>query len=891
MPDWRALVRARFHASGLDDDVLEEVAQHAEELYQSTLMEGGTGDAARARVDAELAGLPSRVRAARRPPPRLTPPPEPPPHRSAAVGAFVNDLVHGARLLRSRPGFAFVAIATLALGIGANTAIFSVVHSVLLEPLPFPNPHRLVMLWEADADDPEDFSIVSAPNYQDWSRLATSFSSTAIWEYQNFNLAGAPDPEQVPGMRVSSSLFTMLGVPPQIGRTFTPEEDAPGHDVLVISDALWRRRFGADPSVIGRVVRLNDRPFEIIGVMPPSFRFTQARHAVWVPIQFTKQDAGRGSHSFFAAARLRAGVDFQSARAEMLALGRQLAAAHQENTDEIATISRMDELGVGDLRGTLYMLLGAVVLVLLIACVNVANLLLAQASARRREFAIRAALGARRSRLALQLVAEGLVLASAGAAAGVALAWLGTAALAGTLPPSIKFAPFREASAVPLDPVVLGFTLVLAALTGVLFSMAPIAGTWRAPVESAIRTGGGRGATTRLTWLRHALIAGEIALAVVVLAATGLLVKSMMRLVDVDPGLVTDRVLTMTMALPQEDFYGAPERRTWCGDVNRAIGALPGVQSVGAVSHLPLSGANAGRGFSIEGRPQPPPGDGASAFYRVTCPGYFRTLGIPVLEGRDFTLQDSLGAPMAVIVNERTAAEYWPGESPVGRRIKFGSLTSSNPWLTIAGVVRDVRHFGLDEDAYPEIYRPYSQVAWPVMTVTVKTATEPMTMASAVRGALRRIDPDGPVSNIRGMDEVLAASLGIRRFPMLLLGFFSLVAFVLAAVGVYGVVGYLASQRTREIGIRMALGARRSAVERQIVARALGPVLIGLAAGLAGAFAASRAIEAMLYEVRPADPAVLTIIAVSLGAAGVLASWIPARRAAGVDPVVVLRHE
>jgi putative ABC transport system permease protein len=364
-----------------------------------------------------------------------------------------------------------------------------------------------------------------------------------------------------------------------------------------------------------------------------------------------------------------------------------------------------------------------------------------------------------------------------------------------------------------------------------------------------------------------------------------------MRLVAVDPGLDATNVLTMSMALPQADFYGEPERTTFCETLVREVGSLPGVQSVGAISHLPLSGANAGRGFAIEGRPEPPPDDSASAFYRLTCPGYFRTLGIPVMAGRDFTDDDGLSAPRVVIVNESAVEKYWPGENPLGKRIKFGNLSSDSPWLTIVGVVQDVRHFGLDTDAYREIYRPYSQTAWPVMTVTARTALEPIGMASAVRAVLRRIDPDQPVSNIRSMEEVLNESLGYRRFPMLLLGLFSGVAFALAAIGVYGVVNHVASQRQREIGIRMALGARRAAVVRLVLTRSLVPIGVGIAAGVLGAVGAARFLEALLFRVRPSDPAVLATIALVLGSAAILASWIPARRAAGVDPLIVLRQE
>jgi putative ABC transport system permease protein len=890
MPDWKALVRARLAGAAVDEEVIDEVVQHAEDLFRGLLSAGTSEEACRAAVERELADVQTVIRAARlgrtRRLVRTVEPP--PPGRLGPVRGFARDLAHGARLLAARPAFTAIAVLTLALGIGANTAVFGVVHSLLLQPLPFPAADRLVMLWESDEDDPDDFSIVSAPNFQDWTRLATSFDHTAIWEYQSFNIAGGAEPEQVAGLRVSSSIFPLLGIAPQLGRTFTEAEDQPGHDVVVISDGLWRRRFAASPAAIGQTMRLNGRPFEIVGVMPPSFRFTQ-QQAVWVPIQFNEEDAGRSSHSFYAAARLKNGVDFATAKAEMRTIGRQLAHQYEQNAGEIATISRMDELWVVSTRSTLMMLLGVTLLVLLIACVNVANLMLAQASVRQRELAIRTALGAGRGRIAAQLLAEGLVLAIAGGAAGVVLAWAGTAGLASTLPRAIRLAPFREGTLVPLDPAVLAFSLALAALTGLLFSVAPVLGALRTHPGAVLQAAGDRGGTARLTWLRSALVASEVGLALVVLTAAGLLIKSMMRLVTVDPGLDPSRVLTMTMALPQAEFYGAPERPTFCRDVVREVGSLPGVGGVGAVSHLPLSGANASRGFAIEGRPEPPPTEGASAFYRVTCPGYFQTLSIPITKGRDFTHDDTLRAPMVVVVNESTAARYWPGENPLGKRIKFGNLSSGTPWLTIVGVVRDVRHFGLDTDAYREIYRPYSQVVWPVMTITARTAIDPLVMAPAVRAALRRIDPDQPVTGIRSMEQVLDESLGARRFPMLLLGIFSAVALVLAAIGVYGVVSCVVSQRTREIGIRVALGARRASVIRLVVGRSLVPIAVGMVLGAAAALSASRLIAAMLYQVEPSDPAVLATIAAVLGGAALLASWIPARRAAGVDPVIVLK--
>ena len=894
MPDWKARVRARPAGALLDEDTVEEIAQHADELYRSAIAAGRSEPDAEAAVESEMDNLASLARAARRARrvrPRLAPDPVAP-GRTRAFAAFVRDVMYGTRLLLARPAFSTIAVLTLALGIGANTAIFSVVNSVLLSPLPFPDPDRLVMVWEQDAADPTDLYIVSAPNYQDWVTDSTAFERMAIWEYQSFNIAGAgSEPEQIPGMRASSSLFPMLGIAPQLGRTFTEAEEAPGHVVAVISDGVWRRHFGARPDVIGHPVRLNGKPFEVIGVMPATFQFTHRRFAIWTPIAFNEQDRNRTSHSFYAAARLKQGVSFDAAKAEIEALGARMEAQHEGNRGERASITRMDELGIGQLRTTLLTLLGAVGLVLLIACVNVANLQLAQASGRHREFAIRAALGAGRGRLGSQLLAEGLVLAVAGAGAGLLLAWVGTTAMAKWLPPSIRFAPFRETATVPIDPAVLAFTCGIALLTAVVFSLAPIVGAWRVAPGASLKTGGDRGGTARFTVLRATLVASELALALMVLAGAGLMIKSVARLVAVDPGLNPANVLIMDIALPQADFYGPPERTMFCADVEREVSALPGVVRAAAISHLPLSGANAGRGITIEGRPAPAPNEGASAAYRLTCPGYFAALGIPILKGRDFTHADATTAPPVAIVNETTAERYWPGQDPVGQRFKLGGFASTNPWLTVVGVARDVRHFGLDSDARREIFRPYSQAAWPVMTMTVKTAASPMTAAPAVRSALSRIDPDQPVSRVRTMDQVVQDSIGSRTFPMLLLGMFAAVALVLAAVGVYGVVSYIVAQRTREIGIRMALGARAAQVVRLVVTRALVPIGVGIVVGVTGSLAASRLLAALLYEVRPGDVTVLGMMVVLLGGAAIAASLLPAHRAAAVDPLVVLKED
>lgn len=794
---------------------------------------------------------------------------------------------YAARVLASRPSFTTVAIVTLALGIGASTAIFSLAHTLLFAPLPFAEADRLVRVWENAADNPEQITIVSAPNFRDWQQQASSFERMAIWANQQFNVATLAEPVQVLGMRASSSLFPMLGVQPQLGRTFTAEEDAPGHDVVVLGDSLWRTQFNARSDIVGQTIRVDGRPHEVIGVMPPSFIFVQRRHQLWVPIAFNDNDASRSSHSFMVAARLKPGVTFEAAKAEMTAIGSRLAKEHTDNKGEGATITRLADIGLTGLKQTFATLGGAVALLLLIACVNVANLLLAQASARQREFAIRWALGASRARLASQLLAEGLLLSLAGATGGIFVAWGAIRVMYDALPWTIVNANFRTAIGAPLATEVLLFTVAIAVVTAMLFSLAPLAGLTRDSTGATLKATGDRGGTAARSRARSVLIAAEIALAVIILAGAGLTIKSMARLLAVDPGLDPRGVVVAQLALPQKDFYGPPERTTFCDDVDRAIRPIPGVTASGAISHLPLSGASAGRGLTLEGRT--PPDGGFWAAYRLTCPGYFATLGIPVLRGRDFASSDATTAPGVAIINEELAQRYWPGEDPVGRRLKLGGPASTNRWLTVVGVVRTVRHFGLDAEVNRELFLPYSQSAWPVMSVVVKS--ESPTTAGEVRQRLRALDPDRPVAPLRTMDDVIVESTGPRRFPMLLLATFATVSLVLAVIGVFGVVSYLVTQRTREIGIRMALGARAGALTRMVIAGALAPIAAGVLVGLGGALGTSRLLGSFLYEVKPNDPGVLVAVAAVLGASGLMAAVVPARRAAAVDPLVILKEE
>jgi putative ABC transport system permease protein len=891
MPEWKTLVGLRLAEldPSIGGDVVEEIAQHAEALELRLRAEGATDAAAREQVLAQLDDLAALARAARRSRTRRAALPASPPGLSAAwLRSIPSDFKYAVRLLAARPGFTAVAAITLALGIGANTALFSIVSALFVAPLPFSQPDRLVMVWETEAGNRENAYIASAPTWQDWTARTRSFEHTALWEVQSFNVTGGSEPEQVTGMRVTAGVFPMLGVAPQLGRAFTSAEEGPGHQVVVISDALWKRRFDGRPDAIGATLQLNRTPYEVIGIMPPGFHFMRPSNAVWVPIALSETDRQRDAHSFFAAARIRDGVGFEAARAEIEAVGRGLAAEHQANRQEGATITPMRDLGVLGLRPTLAALLAAVGVVLLIGCVNVANLMLAQAAARQREFAVRRALGAAAGRIASQLFAEGLLLAIVGGLLGVAFAYAGTSALSQSLPASIRFAPFRQAADAAIDARVLAFTGVVSLLTAILFSFAPMLGAARIAPGAALKSEGERGGTSRFGNLRRLLVAAEVCLAVIVLCGAGLMVKSVQRLLAVDGGIDPANVLLIGVALPQKDMYGPPERKNFCSEVRRELSALPGVTTVGAISHLPLSGANAGRGFAIEGRIRPE--QGWSGAYRLTCPGYFASLGIRIVRGRDFNDGDTTANPGVVILNEETARRYFEGQNPLGQRIKLGRPDSEAPWLTIVGIAGDVRHFGLDSGPRREIFLPYSQAVWPSMTITVKTAVDPFSVAAASRAAVARVDPDLPISRMRTMDAIVAESIEGRRFPMLLLSLFSALALVLSAVGVYGVVSYVVSNRTRELAIRIALGASSRAVVRLVMAGALGPVGAGIVVGIAGAIASGRLLGSLLYTVAPSDPGILGSIAAVLFCTAAAACWVPARRAATVDPLTALKE-
>jgi putative ABC transport system permease protein len=814
------------------------------------------------------------------------------------MGNLFQDVRYGLRSLRGNQGFVLVAILTLALGIGANTTIFSVINNTLLKPLPFPNADRLVLVWETFGKGPDNWNIVSAPNFWDFERQSRSFESMAIFDSagRGYNLSptrSSQEAEQVSGLRVSAGFFSVLGAKPFLGRTFLPEEEMLGKDhVVVLSYGLWQSRYSGDPSLVGKTIRVDSADFTVIGVMPREFewQFWSGARQLWVPVGYTKTDFGRGDNSFICIARLKPGVSVAQASAEMEAVGKNVAAQYpKEDADMGGTVNLLSDYGMEGLRATMLTLLAAVAFVLLIACVNVANLLLARGAGRQKEFAIRLALGAPASRIARQLLTENTLLALAGGVAGLLVAALSTRLLFYAFKLDALNLPLRRIDSISMDSRVFAFALLVSCLTGLLFGVGPAVTALRTNLSGPLKEGGRTPGTGGHSRLRQVLVASEVALALVVLSGAGLMIKSMTRLLGVDPGLNPKNVLTMGMSVPQKEIYvGPPGLPRFCQDLDEYAGAIPGVLSVGAVAHLPFQG-NASRGFQIEGRPPADPGHLPGAGYSVACPNYFRTMGIPILKGREFRPQDTVNALGVIVINEKMAHDFWPKEDPVGRAIRLGG--SDGPRLTVVGVVGDVHYQGLDAPVRRQFFRPYMQAGWPVMSIVVRSISTPTAYATPVKKALANVLPDWPVSGVDTMENVVHNSTGSRRFPMLLLGVFSVLALVLAAVGIVGVVGHSVAQRTHEIGIRMALGAETMDVLRLMVNSSMVWVLVGLVAGVAGSAGLTRLLTGMLYDVRPLDPVVLGGVSLLLAAVALLASYLPARRAARIDPIAALRCE
>ena len=796
-----------------------------------------------------------------------------------------QDLLFGARMLMKNPGFTLVAIITLALGIGANSAIFSVVNAVLLRPLPFREPNQLMIVFSKT--NRIQRAGVAYPDLRDWQQQSQLFSELCALNSQSVNLTGREEPTRVVGGFVSANFFKLLQVDAAHGRGFRPGEDETGAErVAVLSHAIWRDRFGSNPQMIGQSLILNGQPFAIVGIMPEDFHFSWNDAEVWIPIQYYPNfSLERGTASAIVMGRLKTGATLKQAQAEMETIARRLAESYPAtNADRSVLVMPLQTLLVEDLRTSLLVLLGAVGFVLLIACANVANLLLARAVTRQKEMALRAALGASRLRLVRQLLTETMLLALVGGGLGLLLGVWGIKALAASsasnLPSGVK---------INLDLTVLGFTLAAVMLTGMAFGLAPALRFSRPDVHEALKEGGktSSGGSGRHR-LRGVLVVTQVALALVLLIGSGLMLRSFLKLRQVTPGFNPDHVLTLEYRVPRTKYPEGQQQWNFHRQVVERTQALPGVESASVVLALPHSGNGGSAIFIPLDRPEPPKGQEPRAQRNMADTYYFHTMQIPLLKGRVFTDQDRAESALAVIINQTMARRYWPNEDPIGKQLRF---PEGNVIGSIVGVVGDVKHGSLDEPETPQLYVPYAQRPFIFATLVVRTQPEPMSLANAVRGAVWSVDKDQPVWKVRTLESLVDRSANQNRFVMLLLIIFSALALVLAAIGIYGVISYSVSQRTQEIGVRLALGAQRGDIYRLVVGQGLTLTLIGVAAGLGASWGLTRFLSDLLFGVSSTDAVTFAGISILLTGVAWLACYLPARRATQVDPMIALRYE
>ena len=799
------------------------------------------------------------------------------------MNRLLQDLRYGLRSLLRKPGFTLIAVITLALGIGANTAIFSVVNTVLLKTLPYKDGDRLVAVWgRLKQVDQVELSPTEFADYRERSR---AFGQLAAAERANLNLTGAREPVRLEGQAVTANLFPMLGVAPLIGRTFTAEEDKANARVAVLSYGLWQKALGGQADAVGKTITLDGNTYEVIGVMPGAFQFpppvtNYKQSEIWVP-RSLENETRRAAHNLFTIGQLAPGTSFAQARAEMDGIAKQLEQEDSRRQGGVNLVPLQAQVG-RQLQPSLLILAGAVGFVLLIACANVANLMLASASARQKEIAVRLALGASRWRIIRQLLTESLLLSLVGGGLGLLLAAWGSEAIRAAGADQIP-----RADQIAVDGFVLGFTLLLSVVTGVIFGLAPALQASRADLNITLKEGGRSGSAPGRHRLRSGLVMVEVALSLVLLVGAGLLIKSFWRLVNVDPGFDTQRLLSVELSLTSERYAEELPRSIFYQQLLERLSTLPGVQAAAIVNHPPFSGRRGIDAFKIEGKPDPTGiEDTPLADARVISPDYFQMMSIPVLQGRAFNASDTRDSLQTVIINQAFAERYWPGEDPLGRRLSEGE-----GWLTVIGVVGDVRQSGLDQEAAPHVYAPYLQAPLRRSGVLVRTSSDPLSLVTAVRSQVSAIDPDQPIYNVHTMYELIAGSMSGRRLNLLLLGVFALTALTLASIGIYGVISYSVTQRIHEIGIRMALGAQSRDVLRLILKQGMTPVVVGMAAGIAGALGLTRVMSTLLFGVTANDPYTFAAIALLLGIVALVACYIPARRATRVDPMIALRYE
>ncbi len=808
------------------------------------------------------------------------------------MSTLLQDLRYGARLLFKSRGFTFVAVISLALGIGANTAVFSVVNAVLLRALPYQEPERIVLLWGDDRKRADHREQVSATDVADWRAQAKSFAAVSTYGDWRALVSGDGVPERLTAAQVGDGFFDVMQGRPLLGRVLLPAEQQDGKDfVVVLSYGLWQRRYGGDPGIVGRTLTLSGRPYTVVGVMPADFQslpkgLLDESAELYRPVAEPPDETQRSGRHLRAIARLKPGVALAAAQAEMNFIAAQLEQQHpQSNTNYGVRVTPLREDLVGRLRPTLLLLFGAVGFVLLIACANVGNLLLARSSARQKELAIRAALGAGRVRLVRQLLTESVLLALAGGALGLLAALWGTSLIEAV---GAQLVPWL--GHIALDGRVLAFTCAMSVLTGIVFGLAPAWRMSRPDLNETLKDGGrSAGAGASRSRLRSGLVVAEVALALVLLICAGLLIKSIVRLRNVDPGFEAKNVVTLSVWLPRASYPKAQDWHDIYGRVIERIEALPGVQAAGLTSTLPASGFDR-RSVELEGRTYKA-GDYPEVDNYIITPDYLHAMSIPLLRGRALTGTDDTHAPPVALVSETMARKLWPGEDPVGKRLRYYGDKVPPPWATVVGVVKDVRQYGLDMPGTMGLYVPDAQYPSFAATMVVQTASEPAALVSAIRSAVFDVNKEIAIYDVRPMAQLLADTILLRRFSMLLLGMFATLALVLATVGIYGVISYSVTQRTHEIGIRLALGAQRSDVLRLIVGHGMLLTLGGVGLGLLASFAVTRVLATLLYEVSATDPLTYTGISLLLGAVAFVACYIPARRAMRLDPMIALRYE
>lgn len=815
------------------------------------------------------------------------------------MDTFLHDIRYGLRTMRKSPGFTAVAVIALALGIGANTAIFSVVNALLLKPLPYKDAERLVLIWHTYPKLNLDQASVSAPSYIEYRDMTNSFEEVATATEWKVNLTGIGEPERLQGARVSYNLFTTLGVQPIAGRSFLAEEDQPGKNrVVVLSYGLWQRRFGGNPGLVGQTITLDGSSYDVVGIMPKGFVF-MIEVDLFTPAAFTSEDLAANNHGFeylVCVARTKPTVTVAQAGAEMNALADQLRPQFYGPNWGITVVPLREQL-VGNFRAALLILLGAVGCVLLIACANVANLLLARASARHKEIAVRTALGASRSRIVRQLLTESVLLATLGGALGLLLAYVGIRLLVLGVPEDITgfIVGWKDTS---ISTPVLGFTLGVSMLTGIVFGLVPALHASKPDLNESLKEGGRGGTEGRQrNMVRSSLVVAEVAIAMVLLIGAGLLIRSFMRLNQVSPGFNPANVVAMQLSLPRSKYAEKPQRASFFEQLVQRVSLLPGVQSAAAGNNLPMSGDGWNASFAVENLQVGPDEPSPHGDPHMITPDYFRAMGIPLLRGRYFTDADSKDSLPVAIIDQTLAEQYWPDQDPIGKRIAafFDGPRGQRNWREVVGVVGHVKQYGLDGKTKVQYYFPQAQSPQDSMYLIVRTSTDQKGhqsgMVAAIRGALDSIDKDQPIYKVTTLEQMVANSTSQKRFSMFLLGIFAAVALLLAAVGIYGVMSYAVTQRTHEVGIRMALGAQPRDVLRLVVRQGMVMTVIGVGIGLIGAYAATQVTASLLFGIGTHDPVTFVGISVLLGGVALIASFIPARRATKVDPMIALRYE